>query len=70
MKDNWQLLDEIIEAALEKGYCQAKFKNYRYGSANWRELEAKFSKAACSLEDLKAEFHQNFPLTKGKESVD
>jgi hypothetical protein len=36
MKDNWQLLDEIIEAALEKGYCQAKFKNYRYGSANWR----------------------------------
>jgi hypothetical protein len=34
------------------------------------ELEAKFSKAACSLEDLKAEFHKNFPLTGGKKSVE
>lgn len=70
MKDNWQLLEEITEAALEKGFCSAEFKRYRYGSANWREVEGRFERAASLLENLKMEFHERFPLTRGESSVE
>ena len=67
---NYNLISKIADAAFRKGVASEKFKKFRYGSANWRLVEADYESAANELVKLERLFHENFPLTFVETSVE